>query len=309
MLRRVGPYELVKEIGRGGMGTVWLGQRWAVGEASKSFAVKLIDQRLTQDPRDRRRFEHEAKVNMRLSHSNVVQVFDAGYDGEQAYLVMEWVDGGTLAEFREHVRQAGMGFPFEVAAYVVAEVARGLDYAYNLEHGGEPQKLVHRDVTPQNVLVSQSGEVKLGDFGIARVFGEDTTGGHIRGKIRYMAPEQLEGKVEQSIDIFGLGALLHELLSGEPFRPHGTEAELLEQVREAEVPPLEVIHVPADLELLRHDLLARDPQDRPQTAAEVIERLKGWPLYAQANDSLSDICRRFMNVTRPRSGLHEVPGK
>jgi len=285
------------------MGEVWLGQREAVGGATKSVAVKLIEPRLTRTRRDRERFEKEARINMRLAHQNLVQVFDAGYDHDQAYMVMEWVDGPTLAQLREHMRHAGVGLPLDVVAFVVAEVARGLDYAYNLVHDREPQSLVHRDVAPHNVLVSQSGEVKLGDFGIARVFGEDTTGGHMRGKVRYMAPEIFDAKVGHSVDIFGLGALLHELVSGNELRADGEGIQLLDHARTGYVPPLDVPYLPPELAFLCHDLVATDPKQRPQTAAEVIQRLQSWPLYSQANGSLSEICQRFMNVTRPRSGL------
>lgn len=307
MPRRLGNYELLKKIGTGGMAEVWMGRRAGADGLSKAVAVKLLTGGAADDPSVHRMFTREARVSMLLSHSNIAQVFDVGTQDGRDYLVMEWVDGLNLAQLGEALRGGGLHLPVHVAAYVVGEVAQALAYAHTVTHEGATLGIVHRDVSPQNVLVSVSGEVKLADFGIAKLAHVDTTGTgrHAKGKLRYMSPEQLQGRARApTVDLYALGAVLHELLSGEKFRDGSEPEALYGEILGGTIPALDVAGVPAELERLRVALLQPDAADRPQTAAAVLEALEAWPGYRTAAAELGKTCKMLLGVDAPRSGLY-----
>lgn len=309
MTERVGQYELVRRIGSGGMADVWMGRRASVGGAQKSVAIKFMSARVAADERHRRMFLAEARLSMLMTHSNVVQVFDAGEDAGRLYLVMEWIDGLNLAQLCELRRREGQGpWPPRLAGYVIGEVLRGLAYAHHLTHEGQPLCVVHRDISPHNVLVSTSGEVKIADFGVARLTTEETSGVHIKGKLRYMAPEHLAGRSrEPTVDLYGVGAVLHELLTGTRFRDEADEVDLYGQILGGYVPPLAVPGVPPELASLREGLLQAEPRQRIPTAARALEYLAAWAGYRNASAELGTLCRATMGVVAPRSGLESAP--
>ena len=201
---RLGPYELTRHLGSGGMAEVWMARRAAGLAASKNLAVKRLARHLADKPEYREMFLAEARLSMLLSHSNIVHVFDAGEEQGEVFLAMEWIDGIDLAELGARLRSEGERLSVIAAAYVVAEVLTALAYAHDLrDEAGEQVTVVHRDISPQNVMLSVSGEVKLMDFGIARLASEETSGLHIKGKVRYMPPEQLRGDSRApTIDLF-----------------------------------------------------------------------------------------------------------
>lgn len=305
---RLGNYELIRKIGSGGMAEVWMGRRATETGATKAVAIKLMARRFADQPAYERMFAAEARLSMLLNHSNIVQVFDVGRVDETAFLVMEWVDGLNLAQILAFYRKRGERLPVQVAGYVVGEVLRALDYAHTLVHEGEPLRIVHRDVSPQNVLVSLSGEVKLTDFGVARLAMDETSGVHVKGKLRYMPREQLAGQSQHpGVDLYAVGAILHEMLSGEKFRAGAnTELELAAMAASTEIPALPHADVPWELEELRVALLQPDPRHRVQSAAEALRMLERWPDYRNVAASLAGICRRIMGVAAPRSGLFDV---
>ncbi|MBC8071482.1 MAG: serine/threonine protein kinase, partial [Deltaproteobacteria bacterium] len=305
MGHRVGEYELVRRIGSGGMAEVWMGQRALVGGATKSVAIKFIAASMAESSRHRKMFLDEARLSMLLSHSNIVQVFDAGQDGERMYMVMEWVDGLNLSQIVQLAKAAGWPISLSLVGYVVGEVLQGLSYAHELHHEGRQLGIVHRDISPHNVLVSLSGEVKLADFGVARLASDETSGVHIKGKLRYMAPEHLAGRTKSAkVDLFGVGAILHELLSGDRFRSEADEVALYHQILGGHTPPLERNDVPAELVALREGLLEPDENRRLPSADAALELLEQWPGYRSASGELGRMCRGFMGVEAPRSGLH-----
>ncbi|MCA9683050.1 MAG: serine/threonine protein kinase, partial [Myxococcales bacterium] len=194
------------------MAEVWMGRRTAMGGASKTVAIKLMAAKVAHEPEFRRLFTSEARLSMLLNNSNIVQVFDVGEEQGECYMVMEWVDGLNLSQLCKRLSVAGERLPPVVSVYVIAEVLRALSYAHSVRTD-EGSVIVHRDVSPQNVMISTNGEVKIMDFGIARVASEDTSGVHVKGKLRYMPPEQLRGETrEPTLDLFAVGAMLHELL-------------------------------------------------------------------------------------------------
>ncbi|TPV95638.1 MAG: serine/threonine protein kinase [Myxococcales bacterium FL481] len=305
-MARLGEYELLRPIGRGGSGRVWLGRRRGLGGATKTVAVKVLDPAAEGDDA-RGRFLREARLSMLLSHANVVQVFDAGSDDGVLFLVMEWVDGVDLGRLAKWCHANEARLPLDVVGYVIAELLRGLGYAHQLVVEGEPQGLVHRDVTPHNVLLSAAGEVKLADFGIARRSVDATTGMQVRGKLRYMAPEQALGrKASASADVYAVGAVLHELLDGRRFRAGRNDAQMREDVAAGVIPKLRV-HVPHEVDELRRALLGLDPQSRP-SALGAREQVLRWSDYADATAALARWVAQVASGTAAASrGLNSRP--
>jgi eukaryotic-like serine/threonine-protein kinase len=286
------------------MAEVWMGRRQAMGGASKAVAIKLLASHLAENPVYRRMFVDEARLTMMLTHSNIVQVFDVGEQSGRSYLVMEWVDGLDLAQLATSLREAGERVPFTIVAHVVGEVLRGLGYAHGLTEADESIAIVHRDISPHNVLISVSGEVKISDFGVARLASEETSGLHVRGKLRYMPPEQVRGESKHAtIDLFAVGALLQELLDGVRFRAGLERDALFGMVISGEVPPLRREGVPAELVALRDGLLQRDRTARIQTARDALALLRRWPGYRNAADELAELVRTRAGIAAPRSGL------
>ena len=234
--RRFGGYVLVKPLARGGMGALYLALHGQRGMEKlcvvKTALPHLIEKGYLQ------RFKDEAKVVVRLSHGNLVGVFDAGQVRGEIYLGMDFVEGKDLRAVWNRCAQKGIAFPLPVAVHIAKELVRGLGYA----HTFEGLKLVHRDVSPPNVLLSYSGEVKLTDFGLATstLKLEKTAPGVVYGKVSYMSPEQARGEVlDGRTDLYAAAIILWELLTGRqlfaatPSRVPGEEPQddLLERVR------------------------------------------------------------------------------
>ncbi|MBC8069528.1 MAG: serine/threonine protein kinase, partial [Deltaproteobacteria bacterium] len=303
----VGGYELLREIGRGGMAEVWLARRER-STAGKFVAVKMVLAQHVGNERYSRMFASEAEVSAPLSHSNIVQVFDEGEDRGRSYLVMEWVDGADLARLLPSMAELRVRDPYlrlRLAAYIVGQVLHGLSYAHKVtSHRGESLGIVHRDISPQNVLLSVSGDVKVADFGIAHRMIEETSGINVKGKLRYMAPEQLQGRSHApTVDLYAVGALLHELLEGQKFRNDAdNQVALYHQVMTGMVPKLVVTDVPPELDAVRLALLEPDPTRRPQTADAAVLMLKRWSGYSEMRVELGMMCGLAIGVIRPRTG-------
>jgi serine/threonine-protein kinase len=267
----------VLELARGGMGTVEVVLR-KEGEFSRLQAVKRLLPAHRDDESFRTMFLDEARVAGLLRHPNVVSVIDVGEDDEGPYLVMDYVEGISLARLVRAGKSERRPLPIQLCLRVCAGIARGLHAAHELRsHDGTPLQLVHRDVSPQNVLVSYDGEVRVADFGIAKALGRAsrTSTGVLKGKLGYMSPEQLRfHEPDRRSDLFAVGVLLFEMLSGERLY----EGEGLQAGRRIlEEPPPDIAEhrddVPDELVELLFDLLAKEPDDRPATAGEVAARL------------------------------------
>ncbi len=282
-----------------------MGRRQGVGGATKSVAVKFIIPSKTNSERHREMFLSEARLSMMLSHSNVIQVFDAGEDDGRLYMVMEWVDGMNLSQLLTHMRTEGKLPSLSLGGFVIGEVLKGLAYAHNLYHEGRQITVVHRDISPQNVLVSVSGEVKVLDFGVARLAQEETSGIHIKGKLRYMAPEHLGGSSKApTVDIYGAGAIFHELLEGQKYRDGADEMQLYNQILGGHTPPLQREGMPPEVLALRAAMLDPDEHKRVQSSDLALEQLEAWPGYRSAAGELGRLVRGYMGVNTPRSGIH-----
>ena len=276
---RFGKYILLDRLNAGGMAEVFRAKVMGAEKFERLVAIKCMLPALLEDEQFISMFIDEAKLAAQLSHGNIVQIYELGRLKERLYIAMELVAGRDL---RHIVRTArtdniplGMGF----AAYVISRAAQGLDYAHRKAGmDGQPLNLVHRDVSPQNILVSYDGEVKVVDFGIAKAEARatETQTGVLKGKFAYMAPEQVVGgDIDRRADIFALGAVLYEIVTGDRLFAGENDLSVLEKVREARTPDLN--NLPPECLPLASVLtkaLQRDPAQRYSHASQMAEDLE-----------------------------------
>lgn len=272
-MEQFGKYELVRRLGTGGMAEVFLAREQLAAGVSKLLVVKMIHPSLAAAPEFRSMFEDEARIAVNLNHPSIVQTFGYGQIGGVYYLAMEYVEGADLLRVMNAARQAERRIPFGHAAYIVQQIAKGLDYAHRkLDDAGQPLAIVHRDVSPQNVLLSFDGSVKIVDFGIARARGAREENGVVKGKSAYMSPEQAAGlEVDARSDIFSAGIVLYELATDRSLFGGLRGRQAIDAIRNAQVPRLREVcpDVPAALEEIVSRALARRPEDRFQTARDL----------------------------------------
>ena len=273
-MENFGKYLLLEKVASGGMAEVYLAKTGGANGISKFVAIKRILPQYSDNKDFIEMFKEEAKIAVNLNHSNIVSIFDFGIEKHQFFLVMEFVEGQNLRQILNHLKKEAKDFSIDQIVYVVKEVAAGLDHAHRCLDGntGRPLNITHRDMSPQNVMVSLEGEVKVVDFGIAKAETqlEQTSAGTIKGKFGYMSPEQAEGHVvDPRTDIFSLGIVLWELLANDRLFTAQNEAATLRKVRECQIPSLRKINpnIPPELERICMKALARDKSLRYQTAA------------------------------------------
>ncbi|WNG39534.1 serine/threonine protein kinase [Archangium violaceum] len=270
MPRQLGPYRLVRRLGAGGMAEVFLALAFGASGFEKRVVLKVLRPEHQGNPTYERMFLEEGRLGARLSHRNLVGVHDLGFADGAYYVRLDYVEGADLATL---LARGLPGAP--LALFVAEELALALAAVHGLEdESGRPLGLVHRDVTPSNVLVSRLGEVKLADFGIAKatLLRDQTRSGVRKGTYAYMSPEQVRGGVlGPASDLFSLGTTLHELLTGRRPFDGETPFETMERIREADVGPLP--DVDEDLRPLLRTCLARRPEDRPGSAEALCRML------------------------------------
>lgn len=291
--QRIGSYLLLRELARGGMGEIWLALDRTGLQVERLVVIKRVLRSSDDDPQHVTLFFDEARIASQLHHPNVVQVFTMGDAEGSPYLVMEYLPGQSLGRVVRAFAKHGARVPHEVAARIIADAARGLGYAHRRKGlDGRALRIVHRDVSPQNVLVTYDGHVKVLDFGIAVAEGRmtKTATGLVRGKIAYMSPEQAQGEpLDASADVFSLGVMLWELLTGK--RLHG-EADDLAVLRRlametAELPDPRTLEpsIEAGLAAIAVRALRRQPLGRYADGVELCEALDAW-LHTQPPLSL-----------------------
>lgn len=272
--RKIADFEIIRRLGAGGMAEVFLAKKLGAAGTYKLLVVKRILPDHGSSQKFRRMFAEEAQLATRLNHPNIVQVYDFQDSGEQFGLLlsMEYVEGPDLRKLHRAVRAKNARLSPYVAAFIVSEAAKGLHYAHERkDEGGKPLEIVHRDVSPQNILLSFDGAVKIADFGIAtaRLFRQEP--GVLKGKAAYMSPEQARGeKVDRRTDIYSLGVVFHELLTGRALHGSADGKELIEAVRAGTVEPpsLFVRGVPPELESIVMRALEIEPDRRYGTARD-----------------------------------------
>jgi serine/threonine-protein kinase len=268
-------YRVLERLAAGGMAEVFLAESAGIEGFKKLVAIKRVLPSLVEKKAFIRMFLDEARVCANLTHSNVVQVFDIGV-GENAYfIVMEYVDGADLKALLEYNKRAGKTFSVEQACYVAARICEGLTYAHEVAGpDGQPLSIVHRDMSPPNVLITKHGEVKIVDFGLAKATSqlEKSEAGIIKGKFGYLSPEAAQAKeVDLRTDIFAVGIILWEMLAGRRLFYGETDFETVKQVQEAKIPSLRALNpaVPVELEQILARALAKDPASRYASARDL----------------------------------------
>jgi serine/threonine-protein kinase len=330
--RSFGPYTLFDYIGKGGMAEIFLArQRTNLGGA-RLCVVKQILPALAGDPTFSELLVHEAKLAARLSHGNVVQVFDLGREGERLFIAMDYVEGFDFNDLLRRCSQARVRFPFELGLHVLREALRGLDYAHRrVDDEGRPLGIVHRDVSPSNLLVSFEGEVKVCDFGIARatetVPAKSATAHELdealRGKAGYMSPEHARGEpIDARADVFAAGIVLWEVAAGRRmYRPGDGQESLLELAKAARIPelPVQGLPEPERLRAIVSKALAVERDSRYPSAASMLRDLESYAAGArlvtsplQLGDWLAetfgaDIVERRRSRERAVSALEQGP--
>jgi predicted ATPase/class 3 adenylate cyclase/tRNA A-37 threonylcarbamoyl transferase component Bud32 len=279
---RFGKYQLIEKIATGGMAEVYKAKSYGVAGFEKLLVIKKILPHLSRNPEFVRMFINEAKIAVSLNHANVVQVYDLGVVDKDYYMAMEFIHGHDLMRVIKLGRKTRRFLPIPTGVHIISEVARGLAYAHTLcDPGGRPLNVVHQDVSPHNIIVSYEGDVKLVDFGIARMgeVAEEEPGKMAGGKFAYMAPEQAIGHgVDCRSDIFAAGIILYELITGQRLYAGKDRKEKMRMVRNAEIPPPRAVNpeIPSRLEEILLKVLARDPDDRYQQSRDFQEDLQAF---------------------------------
>src|SRR5438874_10274210 len=279
-----GKYLLLDRIAVGGMAEVFAAKAFGAEGFQRILAIKKILPTLGEDPEFVSMFVDEARIAVQLSHANIVQVLELGKHDETLFIAMEYVSGRDLRQLLDRYRRRGQPLPIPQACAIGARVCEALDYAHRKRDAtGRPLGIVHRDVSPQNVLVSFDGEVKLIDFGIAKAESrlQKTQAGILKGKFSYMSPEQVKGQpIDGRSDIFAAGILLWELICGEKLFTGDSDFAILEKVRTGLVPaPRSVTRTcPEGLEKVILKALSTEPTQRYQTASELHDDLMRFTL-------------------------------
>jgi len=267
-------YKVAEKVDAGGMAEIFRGYAFSLDGIQKQVAIKRVRPHLATNTTFIKMFIDEARLSMRLNHGNITQVFDVGRAQGTYFLVMEFVDGANVRKIMQAATEKGYRIPVEIAVNVIAELCKALAHAHGaVDDDGKPLNIVHRDVSPPNVMISKQGEVKITDFGLAKAATqlEATDPGVVKGKFSYLSPEAAEGKsVDARADIFSAGIILHELLTGRRLFMGKTDLETVELVRKCEVPPPSAANPDVDRELDEIVLraLTKDVKKRFQSAHE-----------------------------------------
>ena len=281
-------YTITERLDHGGMAEVFRGVAESMEGFKKSVAIKRILPALTKNAKFVAMFLDEAKLSLFLQHANIVQVFDISKTPDNAYfLVMEFVDGCNLKTLIERQKQKNRRMEVAHAIYVMTECCKALNYAHFLENPetNVPLGIVHRDISPPNILLSKNGEIKLVDFGLAKANSqiESTDPGVVKGKFSYLSPEAASGlDVDHRADVFAVGIILWELFTGRRLFYGETDYQTVEQVRQARVPSIAALNpeIEPELEAVIRKALARDANDRYQTAEDLGDALSQY-LYSR----------------------------
>lgn len=273
-----GPYELLRKIAAGGMAEVHLARRWGDSGFYREMVVKRLFPQFAHNPASLLLFQYEARVMAELAHPNIPQIFDLGECEDTWYIAMEYVPGVNLADLWRAGARGGTPMPLDVTLGIVIQICEALHHAHEAEdRGGNPLQIVHRDVTPHNIMITRDGVAKLMDFGIAQTNANRAEQrGVLRGTLAYMSPEQVRGRwLDRRADIFALGVVLYELTTGTRlFR--GEDVQVMTSIVETDIrPPSTIVSgYPADLEAILMATLRRDRDHRIATASDLSAHLE-----------------------------------
>jgi serine/threonine protein kinase len=305
-------YRITERVAAGGMAEVFRGVAESMRGFKKNVAIKRILPSLTKNKKFVAMFLDEARLSLSLQHANIVQVFEIGHSDDTYFIVMEYVDGVDLKGIFDWRRRINKRVPVAHSLYVIMEICKGLSYAHELRNqdNDAPLNIVHRDVSPPNVLLSKQGEVKVVDFGLAKATTqvEVTDPGVVKGKMSYLSPEAARGEeVDHRADIFAVGILLYEMLTGKRLFYGETDYQTVELVRNAKIPPLRPQNPQVELELedIVRKALARRKEDRFQSATDLQDALAQYS-YSRGlkviSRDIAELVRQCLEDRRMQSG-------
>ncbi len=296
-----GKYLLLDRINIGGMAEVWRGKTFGAGGFERLVAIKRILPNIAEDEEFISMFIDEAKITVQLNHANIAQIYELSHIVSSYFIAMEYIPGKDMRAIFDRCRKKGEPAPIPLTCYVLGKACEGLDYAHRKSVNGRDMNIVHRDVSPQNVLISYDGEVKVIDFGIAKAAGKatKTQAGILKGKFGYMSPEQIRGlPLDRRSDVFALGVCLYEMLTGERLFVGDSDFSVLEKVRKVEVLPPSTYNrkIPEGLEKIVMKALAKDVDDRYQYASEVADDLQRFLITSESIFGRKDLAQ-YMKST------------
>jgi serine/threonine-protein kinase len=273
-----GSYTVYEQLGVGGMASVHIAETRSAGGFRKRLALKRLLPHAAGDPDLVESFTHEARLARYLHHANIAQTYDFGQLGGTYFIAMELVAGPTLGQLIRQCKSTIGVIPFPITLNILCQVCDALEYAHNcVDETGAPLGIIHRDVSPPNVVISNSGIVKLIDFGLAKAKTAhvQTQVGTVKGKFRYLAPEYLSGKLDRRVDLWAVGVVAHELLTTHQLIDGDNDFAVLERVRSMPIDPPSRKNpdVPPELDAVVMTALQRDPDARWQTAAAMKKAL------------------------------------
>ncbi len=297
-----GKYLLLDRINIGGMAEVWRGKQFGASGFERLVAIKRILPNIAEDDEFISMFIDEAKISVQLTHANVASIYELGNILGSYFISMEYIPGKDMRAIFDRCRKKGEPAPVPLVAFCVSKMCEGLDYAHRKKDGmGRDMNIVHRDISPQNVLISYEGEVKVIDFGIAKAAGKatKTQAGILKGKFGYMSPEQIRGlPLDRRSDVFAIGVCLYEMLTGERLFVGDSDFSVLEKVRKAEVPSPTTYNrrIPEVLERIVLKALAKDVDERYQYASELGDDLQRFLITSDTIFSRKDLAQ-YMKST------------
>ncbi len=302
---RIGPYQLHQKVARGGMAELFLADYVREDGFRRKVAVKRILPHLAGNQDFIKMFTREARVAALLQHPNVVQIFDYGNIENAYFIAMEFIDGKNLGEV---LKVLNRGLPVDIAVFIMSQICKGLDYSHNKkdETTGEPFKIIHRDISPQNLLISYQGEVKISDFGISKAQSEPslTQAGVVKGKLAYLSPEQALGEpVDHRADIYALGLVFYETLSGKRVYEFGNEVDAIRKIPVMDIEPLRnaISDIPEELNRIVMTCLEKQKDLRYQNASAVHADLISFKKQQNSAFGATDLAafmKKFFNSTQ-----------
>src|SRR6201992_2448292 len=307
-------YRVVEKLESGGMAEVFRAESEGLQGFRKQVAIKRVLPHLSSKKKFISMFLDEARLSAQLTHSNCVQVFDIGVGDSAFFIVMEFVDGANLKAIIEHIKKIGRDFPVEAAVHISLEICKGLSYAHELtDNNGVPLYIVHRDMSPPNVLVTKHGEVKIVDFGLAKANSqlEKSEPGIIKGKFSYLSPEAAMGQdVDARTAILAVGIILWELLAGQRLFLGETDFQTVKKVQASQVPSISQINKRGapELERILGKALARDPAQRYRTARDLGLDLSKFMFKNAVPVSTFDVASLVQGAMKERQGHRPVQG-
>jgi tRNA A-37 threonylcarbamoyl transferase component Bud32 len=297
-MERIGPYRILHKVAQGGMAELYLADYVREDGFRRKVAIKRILPHLAGNKEFTQMFTREARLAALLQHPNIVQIFDYGRIENAYFMAMEYINGKNL---REILTALNRGLPVEHTVFIISKICKGLDYSHSRcdDATGQPLKIIHRDISPQNMLISYEGEVKISDFGISKARSEPslTMAGVIKGKLAYLSPEQSLGEaVDERTDIYALGLVIYEAISGRRVYDFDTDVEAIRVIPTLEIEPLMVAKegIPPELNDIVMKCLAKRKEERYQSASSLYDDLDGFKKKMNFTFDSSDLAK-FMN--------------